>query len=266
MKKTKIIIPAMGLLLLSTAASITGTVAWFSVNTTVTANGMSVKAKAQEGITISNAAAGTYNFTAASVKDTCAALYPASSWNCSTFLTSVSTNPGLANTQQTYTTATAWVDNDHDAHYVVHDFYIRSSSPAALTVGSLDVNEVTAKVGGAAAAQNLSKSLRVGVVFAGSSNYYIYAPVTGYSTPVSVQKAAGAYSTAEGARASVAALASNTESNDTAVREIPANGANGLHVSVYVWFEGEDAACISNNLVVDTEQLDIAIEFGFTAA
>ena len=45
MKKTKIIIPAIGMLLLSTAASITGTVAWFSMNTTVTATGMTIKAK-----------------------------------------------------------------------------------------------------------------------------------------------------------------------------------------------------------------------------
>ena len=44
MKKTKVIIPALGLLLLSTAASVTGTVAWFAANTSVTANGMSITA------------------------------------------------------------------------------------------------------------------------------------------------------------------------------------------------------------------------------
>ena len=45
MKKTKLIIPAMGLLLLSTAASVTGTVAWFSMNAEVTATGMQITAK-----------------------------------------------------------------------------------------------------------------------------------------------------------------------------------------------------------------------------
>ena len=44
MKKTKVIIPALGLLVLSTAASVTGTVAWFSANNTVSASGMSIKA------------------------------------------------------------------------------------------------------------------------------------------------------------------------------------------------------------------------------
>ena len=45
MKKTKILVPAAGLLLLSTAASVTGTVAWFAMNTSVSATGMQVKAK-----------------------------------------------------------------------------------------------------------------------------------------------------------------------------------------------------------------------------
>lgn len=45
MKKTKVIIPALGILLLSTAASVTGTVAWFATNQTVTATGMKITAK-----------------------------------------------------------------------------------------------------------------------------------------------------------------------------------------------------------------------------
>ena len=45
MKKTKVIIPALGLLLLSTAASVSGTVAWFAMNASVQANGMQITAK-----------------------------------------------------------------------------------------------------------------------------------------------------------------------------------------------------------------------------
>ena len=44
MKKTKILVPALGMLLLSTAASVTGTVEWFAANAQVTANGMAIKA------------------------------------------------------------------------------------------------------------------------------------------------------------------------------------------------------------------------------
>ena len=52
MKKTKVIIPALGILLLSTAASVTGTVAWFSMNNTVTASTMTVKAKVTGNLNI----------------------------------------------------------------------------------------------------------------------------------------------------------------------------------------------------------------------
>ena len=45
MKKTKVIIPALGLLLLSTAASVSGTVAWFAMNASVQATGMQITAK-----------------------------------------------------------------------------------------------------------------------------------------------------------------------------------------------------------------------------
>lgn len=74
MKKTKIIIPAMGLLLLSTATTITGTVAWFSANGTVSATGMNVEVKSNASyLLIGNSA------NAATVKtglsDTVAAAY-----------------------------------------------------------------------------------------------------------------------------------------------------------------------------------------------
>lgn len=47
MKKTKVIIPALAVLLLSTAASVTGTVAWFAMNSTVAATGMQIKVNSQ---------------------------------------------------------------------------------------------------------------------------------------------------------------------------------------------------------------------------
>ena len=50
MKKTKIVIPAMGLLLLGTAASVTGTVAWFSMNASVSVTGMQVKTKTSSNL------------------------------------------------------------------------------------------------------------------------------------------------------------------------------------------------------------------------
>ena len=54
MKKSKILVPALGILVLSTAASITGTVAWFSVNNSVTVDGMSVTTKVAGNLLITD--------------------------------------------------------------------------------------------------------------------------------------------------------------------------------------------------------------------
>ena len=62
MKKTKIVVPALAVLLLSTAASVSGTVAWFSMNNKVSVTGMSVTTKVSSSILISgtNADAASY--------------------------------------------------------------------------------------------------------------------------------------------------------------------------------------------------------------
>ena len=52
MKKSKIIIPALAMLVMSTAATVTGTVAWFSANKNVYAEGMMVKAQAEGSLVI----------------------------------------------------------------------------------------------------------------------------------------------------------------------------------------------------------------------
>lgn len=54
MKKTKILAPALGILTLSMAASVTGTVAWFSSNATVSAAGMNISAVTATNLFINN--------------------------------------------------------------------------------------------------------------------------------------------------------------------------------------------------------------------
>lgn len=52
MKKTKIVVPALAVLLLSTAASVSGTVAWFSMNTSIVVSGMTVTTKVSSSLQI----------------------------------------------------------------------------------------------------------------------------------------------------------------------------------------------------------------------
>ena len=133
MKKTKVIIPAMGLLLLSTAASITGTVAWFAVNTSVTVTGLQVKAKAEGGIVIA-----PYSITKTSVADPTgeapnrtntktdfAAVAPALD---SDFKNTATNNLGVAELYPTSTaTASAWyhaVSSEYDNHEAADGSYV----------------------------------------------------------------------------------------------------------------------------------------------
>lgn len=87
MKKTKIIIPALAMLLLGTAASVTGTVAWFSMNDTVTATGMKVTAKSDAAFLLISAgekdAAGVQSdkLTTATAKNASAQLFPVANEN-----------------------------------------------------------------------------------------------------------------------------------------------------------------------------------------
>ena len=55
MKKTKILVPALAVLALGMAASVTGTVAWFAANNVVNANGMKIQSTTPSSLAISKA-------------------------------------------------------------------------------------------------------------------------------------------------------------------------------------------------------------------
>ena len=97
MKKTKVIIPALGLLVLSTAASVTGTVAWFSANATVTATGMTVTAQSDSKLLVINYGAtfdNTNESTTAASTHAATNLYPVA--------------PATTLTSGNVTTASSW--------------------------------------------------------------------------------------------------------------------------------------------------------------
>ena len=56
MKKSKIIVPALGILVLSTAAAVTGTVAWFTSSNLVSVSGMQLKIDPEDGMVVANEA------------------------------------------------------------------------------------------------------------------------------------------------------------------------------------------------------------------
>lgn len=207
---------------------------------------MKVKAKAEQGIVIANADKDPYDATAVAKDTALHELQPTSTLNFTNWYHNSSTDPADANAGKTCEAVAA---ADYDTYFVKHTFWIRSSANADLTVSSFGVNGVKTV---ATAADDLSASLRVGVQFAGDTNAYIFAPVAGFTTGYKVNGAG-----------SVSPVAAETAQAST-LTTIPSNQVDGIQTDVYIWFEGEDESCISNNLTANLEELEINIEFGFT--
>lgn len=243
----KKLIPALCMLLIAATLMGTSTFAWFSMNEQVTAQGMSVQAKAEEGLVISNTAGGSYAASADAVDTATKQLAPGSTADLTNWVTSTSTNPGQANTGEAYEAATS------GTHYVSHTFYVRSSAASAMANTALTIQSVSVT-----STQELSKSLRVGIKVEGDTNAYIYAPVTGFTPSYAVGAVGG------GAGTTVTPKAADALSKTT-LTSIPGSSNNGIAVTIYLWFEGEDASCISNNIEAVLETMNVAVTFGYAS-
>ena len=117
MKKTKIIIPALGMLLLSTAASVSGTVAWFSMNNSVSVTGMTVSTKVSSNLQISKTNNGSDWVNDSLTQGRTGVLEPASSINGYSFYWTVDAKANGDAINEVYTAYdedTALTNNDAD--------------------------------------------------------------------------------------------------------------------------------------------------------
>lgn len=267
----KKLIPALCMLLIAAALMGTSTFAWFSMNTQVTATGMQVKAQAEGGIVISNSAKSTWS-AEATAQVTSATLYPTShaandtKWyhnksddadnaaagQASTSYTTLnithsSTNEGVGYVESNAnSTFDAGVDA---AYYLLNNFTIKSSGDALSS--TLYINQVT--VSSSATLLDIDKALRVAIVV--GSTTYIYAPVEGATTT---------YRVAGSSEDTVAYTAISGKNLATSVTTIP-NTNEGIPVSIYVYFEGEDTNCKSTNISgIEADKLTVSVQFGTT--
>lgn len=294
MKKTKIIVPALGMLLLSTAASVTGTVAWFSMNNFVTAEGMNVKAKAENGIVISNQSAASgqnvyWKESATSARTSTLEVRPTSTATGATWVHSTSNDASDENTGNDYELLTTTVDttsgagyaddNNHagydatdgegyvadSVYYAMHSFYIKSSAEAITK--PLYITNVKATLPTTQNSADLNKALRVLVrLSSDASTAKVYSPVyaaSGYSVATTSGTFAAATKQAvtpidASGTDGLIATASQSFLNTT----IPASNATPLQIDIYLYFEGEDPNCISNNLTATLDSINVSVTFG----
>ena len=298
MKKTKIIIPALGVMLLSTAASVTGTVAWFSMNNFVNATDMEVKAKAENGIVISNvASAGTWKDEAASARTVPLALKPTSTATGATWVHSSSNDEDDENTGNDYdllslafdsTTGAGYVDDNqqegyqsaaggegngaYDAdstYYAMHSFYIKSSAESITK--TIYITNVKATLPATPGSANLDKALRVLVKLNGDdTTAKVYSPLYAAES-YSARTSAGKFSGEGAAQTSTVnpidasgtnGLIATANQGFLPNQVIPASNGTPLQIDIYLYFEGEDPNCKSTNLTAPLDNIEVAVTFG----
>jgi hypothetical protein len=300
------------MLSVSAAMLVSSTFAWFTMNKTVKATTMEVKAHAEEGLLINEvkAHADTHWDEEATANTTAQvfSLRPASTadlakwWHANslksadeagmgeltntvdidgngTYYTDISpakltnntvigaenaesgekaTGGTKAETHVYYSDATFGTPGtyqDGEGFYVNYKYYIKASSTSALnvTANNLGVN-VTATKLNAEEATNLDKALRVGVKI--GSDTLIFAPTGGDTSYDVTGDTAG---TAANKKA-VTAQTTKTGINSAAL-SIPSVNTDGMLVDVYIWFEGEDQNCMSDNLTATLNSYKIDISF-----
>ena len=323
-KTNKKIASALAMLMLSAAMLGTSTYAWFTMNKTVTVQGMQLQAQAEKGLLINEVKAATdINWdeqAQAAATPVTYVLRPASTADLSTWwhanskkanseagvdsLTNTVTlaggayysniSPGnvsdydaikaetatgtgiqkatggsQAETHIYYsdgvgTTASAY--DPGEGFYVNYKYYLKASSTTDMTVtaGNLKATVTAELVDGSATATKLDNSLRVGIKI--GNDVKIFAPITsagGGTADTSYNVTTDTAGTAT--TTPVTANTTQTGINSAALTIPKVTGdasGNGLLVDVYVWFEGEDQNCMSNNVgaVLNAYKINIAFE------
>ena len=286
----KKIIPALALLLISAMVLASASYAWFSMNTTVTATGMKVKAVAEQGILINEEATAnsTWDNSATANQTTATLLRATSTANTSTWYVAYSSDSSDAAAATVGSSSTKLVDGYHALGSTGYTTGTETVSAVAGTNARQDITYIDADGNGS---------------YANGEGYYI--KYTYYLKSSGDQIVTGLNANDQNLNVAVsAATATNSADLDAALRvavvidgkayifapvanatttyyvnasstattaltgtqatksiTIPATTAGGLAVYVYVWFEGEDALLMTNSITNSIDDLSIDVSF-----
>lgn len=270
MKKTKLIIPAIGMLLLSTAASITGTVAWFSMNTQVAATGMTIKAKGDQVFLQIVAGNGTFqdgvNQITASATNTGKNLAAANvvsglgtdgegkqtivNYNREdvVWVTNHSVNPGLATPSGDYIPIPV---GSLPSYALINTFKIRLD-PLAGDVNAPDPLKVTSVAFGAGTPSDEPMRNAVSVLVESTEG-----AVTHYQLFKQDNSNLAADEVYDGGFQEIAGPGKLTTS------EFSDHSVNGTTVKVYVFFDGDNQSAYTSNITPNgyTVELTFSVDY-----
>lgn len=272
MKKTKIIIPALGILLLSTAASVTGTVAWFSMNEKVSATTMSIKGKGEAGLAIAAytgenqgtaPAASSFSDTAVATAQSLDKMIPTWTNDAAKWYHAKSVNSNTYNASALY----GYEDvSGRDDIYLLNKFQIKATGEVQdVYVKSINVSNLNSTA--------INSCIRVLV----KTNEYtrVFAPV-GNSTATETLKANlyeaieddPATTDVDESRPDDAVTTAMGDQSVTLVATSTASaqifddlGSTPKDVLIYMYFDGEDPNCTSDLIPAEWVANSISVDF-----
>ncbi len=282
MKKMRKIIPALAMLLISAVMMSTASFAWFSMNTNVTASGMSVKAKSDGGLAIASYT-GTVGSTATAPVATAFStsanaaddgnwlngtgdLFPTSTADTTAWYSATAANVNAYNPEGDYATV---AENEGAKYYRLAKFQVKSLDEGTETAGSeADLYVTAISVTGGANSVNLNKALRVAIVNADNEAFF-FAPVySGTEPTVTDFRYVGLATDATDPSAIAYTAGGLTFINCDSVAAVQILdgklNTTAQDVSVYVYYEGEDDNCYSLN-AVDIDTLSVTVTFSTLA-
>jgi len=300
-KSTKIILPALAVLVLGTAAAATGTVAWFASNGVVEATNMNVKCTTAKNLLIANGSADkldqagyAYGVTVASKHATVLEIAP-----CSTTEDSMATGePEFFKTDSKINAVTGNVVEGtvvspavESVNYVKHSFWLmaQSTSDLNLSIKSVSINGATNNNGLNA---NISQALRMGVFYTDASTTtptkysdifnlgangdtsYAGFKDEGTLSTVTIDEATHRVSSCKvgdnvvtdevtpSTYASLTNYSLGKVKATTTAKEI--SESVWSQIDFYFWYEGQDSHCTAND-ALNIQALDISISLQATA-
>ena len=260
-KMKKVMAAAIAMMTLSTAAAVTGTVAWFTANNIVSANNMTVQAEAEKGIVIAaydgTTAPDADDFSdEASAINTTKTLLP--TWT-STGTTWYHANSKKSADGQDYTSAGyASVTNGANAgdpqYYMINKFQIKALGEAK----DVYVKDVKYVLGANESAQDYDAAIRVLVK---SGNTTLFFGKDGTQTGTEQILATTSDSDAVESNESISLVTENT----LAAKILNQVNTTAQTVEIYIYYDGEDASCKSDNIVAAFNHATFTVEFTSTA-
>ena len=167
-------------------------------------------------------------------------------------------------------------ESTDNAYYIMYKNYLRVSNDGGINNLGKTANAQNVAIKGVdvtlperEGSPDLNKSLRVGIVL--GDHMYIYAPVYGSgSTSAAYYATTGITNTTNASGAITAQSIENSQVvpyaadavTYTALDSLPGMTGNGEEVDIYVWFEGEDVNCKSENITDTLDNIEVNVTFG----